>query len=301
MRFFCFCTFSFIMALVTLPAMGQAPPAPIPAVPATPQPAPPVQNPQPSPQKPVPDYPEPRTLTLGAFYWLTGPGTEPSYYGGSQATDYETLTDWGRPHRSPGIEASMPITRTGELHLEFFRTKGDANQVAPAATDVFGYPFAQGDFLATQYQIQSAKLYLDDLLWPHKFPVAKFRVKSLWEVEWVQIKGSIDAPYIDAANVSTGVTASGTATHQIIYPVFGLAAEYALSRHVLLRAAATGFGIPHKADLWDGEATIAYRWGVFEIRGGGKAMHFKTSPNDTNYATGTLAGAFVGLRWHWSL
>lgn len=283
--------------------MGQAPQAPAPAPPAAQAPATPAAPaPQPAaapgPQRAVPDYPDPRTLTLGAFYWLTGPGTEPSLYGGSQALDYETLKGLGRPHRSPGVEASFPITRTGELKFEFFRLKGDGNQIAPGSVDVFGTaPYTQGDYLATQYQLQSAKLYLDDLLFPHKFPVAKFRVKSLWEVEWVQIKATTDAPYIDA----TGVSASTSGTRQIIYPVFGLAAEYAIAPHVLLRASAAGFGIPHKGDLADAEATIAYRWGAWEIRGGGKALHFKTSPNDTEYLGATFAGAFVGLRWHWSL
>jgi hypothetical protein len=281
----------FAFSILSLPAQGQTP------VPPSPPPAP-VQAPaQPTTQKAVPDYPDPRTFTLGAFYWITGPGTEPSYYGGSQAPDYETLTDWGKPKKAPGVEASLPITRTGELHFEYLRVKGDGNQASPATIDIFGGTYNPGDYLATQYQIQNAKFYLDDLLFPHKFPVAKFRLKSLWEVEWMQIKGTIDAPYIDA----TGVAASGSASHQIIYPAFGLAAEYALTPHVLLRAAATGFGLIHHADLWDAEATISYRRGMWEIRGGGKAFHFKTSPNSTEYVSATLAGAFVGLRWHWSL
>ena len=270
---------------------GQAPPTPV---------AQPPQSTQPAKQA-VPDYPDPRTLTLGVFYWVTGPGTQPSYYGGSQAFDYETLTNWGRPHRSPGIEASIPITRTGELHLEYFRTKGDGNQNSPGTLDIFGASYSQGDYLATQYQLQSGKLYLDDLLWPERFPVPRFRIKSLWEVEWAQIKSTIDAPLLDVALAPSGQKASADATRRIVLPAFGLAAEYALTPHVLLRAAASGFGIPHKADIWDTEATIAWRRGAWEIRGGAKALHFKSSPNNTAYVSGTLMGAFVGLRWHWSL
>lgn len=294
MTFIRFCVFSSIVVLQTLPAMGQAPVPPQTAQASqTTQPTPP-----PSAQRPVPDYPDPRTLTLGVFYWATGPGIEPGLYKGSQALDYETLKNLGKPHRSPGLEASLPITRTGEIHFEYFRTKGDGNQNAPTATNVFGNaPYVQGDYLATQFQIQSAKLYLDDLLFPHRFPVSKFRVKSLWEVEWVSIKATTDAPYIDA----TGVSASTSGARQIILPVFGLAAEYAISPHVLLRATLSGFGIPHKADLADAEATIGYRHGMWEIRAGGRALHFKSSPNNTEYFSGTLAGAFVDLRWHWSL
>jgi hypothetical protein len=273
----------------------------------TPQSQPPAASTQPAPvqgQNAVPDYPDPRTLTIGAFYWVGGPGIEPGYYGGSQAPDYETLTDWGKTHRSiPGLEAIVPITRTGEIHFEYFRGKGDGNQTTSVANlDVFGANYVQGDYLATQYQFQGAKLYLDDLLFPHKFPVAKFRLKSLWEVEWVQIKGTIDAPLLDVVLAAEGEGAdSANAVRNIVLPTFGLAAEYALSRHVLLRASIAAMGIPHHSDLVDAEATISYRLGSWEIRGGGKALHFKSSPNSEEYVAATVAGAFVGVRWHWSL
>jgi hypothetical protein len=242
-------------------------------------------------------------LTIGAFYWVPLQGEQPSYYGGSQAPDYETLTHWGKPHNIPGLEAIFPITRTGELHFEYFRGKGDGNQIEPAANlDVFGAGYVQGNYLATQYQFQGAKLYLDDLLFPHKFPVARFRLKSLWEVEWVQIKGTIDAPYVDATLAAEGLASdSANASRNIVLPTFGIAAEYALTRHVLLRASLSGFGIPHHSDLADAEATISYRLGSWELRGGGKALHFKSSPNNTEYVSDTVAGAFVGVRWHWSL
>jgi hypothetical protein len=277
--------------------MGQTPQTPQSQPPA----AAPVQTAPPAtPQRAVPDYPDPRTFMIGAFYWATGPGKETSFYGGANATDYETLTDWGRAHRSPGIEVSFPITRTGELHAEYFRTKGDGNQTASTLIDIFGNQYAQGDYLATQYQIQAVKLYLDDLLFPHKFPVAKFRLKALYGVEYVQVKGTIDAPILDVTLVPLGENAIATSSKQVIDPDFGIAAEYALSPHVLFRADASGFAIPHKAVIWDAEATLAYRRNSWEIRGGGKAFHVKTSPNSVQYSSTTLTGAFVGLRYHWS-
>jgi hypothetical protein len=289
------CVFSSILLVLALPAVGQ-----------TQQSQPPAASTRPAPaqaQTAVPDYPDPRTLTIGAFYWIPAPGKEPSYYGGSQAPDYETLTNWGKPHNIPGIEVVFPITRTGELHFEYFRGKGDGNQNTSVPNlDVFGAGYVQGNYLATQYQFQSAKLYLDDLLFPHKFPVAKFRLKSLWEVEWVSIKGTIDAPIVDATLAAEDLAAdSANASRQIILPTFGLAVEYALSPHILLRATLSGFGIPHHSDLADAEATISYRHGMWELRGGGKALHFKSSPNTDEYVAATVVGAFVGVRWHWSL
>ncbi len=280
---------SVLLSLPFLPVSGRAQSAPVPAPAATSQPA--------AGQPAQPDYPDPRTLTFGVFYWMTGPGAGPNLYGGNQAYDYETLKDLGKAKSAtPGIEASLPITRTGTLNFEFFQAKGDGNQNAPAVLDLFNTGFGQGTPLATQYQIQAAKVYLDDLLFPHKFPVAKFRLKSLWEFQYVRMKSTINAPLL--ATVSPQIA---TGTNQIFLPMFGLAAEYAIARHVLLRANASGFGIPHKADVWDAEATIAYRRGMWELVGGGKAFHFKTSPNNVEYLSDTLMGAFVGLRWHWSL
>src|ERR1022692_2010055 len=88
------CALSSIFIFLSLPAMGQEPQSQPPAA-QTPAAQPPA--PQPTVSQPSgPDYPDPRTFTLGIFYWATGPGQQTSYKGGSQATDYETLTDWGR-------------------------------------------------------------------------------------------------------------------------------------------------------------------------------------------------------------
>lgn len=276
----------------TLPQIGLAQSQQPPAAPAAPPPA--QQN-----TKAQPDYPDPRTLTFGVFYWLTGTGggITPDLHGGNQAFDYETLYDLGKPKRgTPGIEISMPITRTGTLHFEIFQTKGDGNQTAPVALDLFGQSFNQGDYLASQYGILASKLYLEDLLFPHKFPVAKFRLKSLWEFQYIHMKSTIDAPAYDLTSPETAI-----GTRQIFLPTFGIAAEYALTPHTLARVDASGFGIPKKADIWDASATISYRHGAWEIYGGGKALHFKSSPNNVEYLVDTLSGAFVGIRWHWSL
>ena len=284
---------------------GQAVPGPAqtpaPAVQAAPTPQQPASPASPAatatPAQNVPDYPEPRTLTLGAFYWFTGPGTDTGIFGGHQATDYSTLADIGRPHRTPGFELFFPITRTGELHVEVFRASGRNNQTTPVQTDIFLVEIPATSYLSSSYRISTGKVYLDDLLWPHKFPVSRFRLKSLWEFDYVAVRGVVDAPYQDAIGFQT----TGTGTRNIYYPAFGIAAEYALTKHILFRASASGFGFPKKADLWDAEATLGYRHGSIEVRGGAKAFHYKTSPTNDEYMKGTLAGAFVDVRYHWSL
>jgi hypothetical protein len=288
--------FSYIVLLGSLPAVAQVtqPATGVPATPAAAQ----QSAPAPAPAKNVPDYPEPRTLTFGAFYWFTGPGTNPGIFGGTQTTNYSTLKDIGRPHRTPGVELFFPISRTGELHVEFMRTSGTGNQNAPVDTNLFTTPFKKGDLLASSYRITQGKVYLDDLLFPHKFPVSKFRVKALYEFTYTAVRASVDAPVADASGTGFG-PAQGT--RNIYYPELGVAPEYALTPHVLLRAAAAGFAIPGKAVITDGEATIGFRHGFLEIRGGVKFLHFKTSPKTDDYLKGTLTGAFVDVRIHYAL
>src|SRR5579871_5276266 len=120
--------FCYIFVLSAVPAFGQVG-APVPGLPPTQPPAAAPAPPAPAaPAKNVPDYPDPRTLTFGAFYWFTGPGTNPGIFGGAQATTYSTLPDLGRPHRTPGFELFFPLSRTGELHVEVMRTSGSGNE-----------------------------------------------------------------------------------------------------------------------------------------------------------------------------
>ena len=192
----------------------------------------------------------------------------------------------------------MPITRTGSLHLEVFQTAGDGNQYASEATTVFSAPVAVGDYLATNYRVRGVKFYLDDLLYPHKFPVARLRFKSLLGIEWLGVNASVDEPYFDAANSGQTTRFRPRSPKNIIYPSLGAAMEYAVSKHVLFRIDASGFGWYHRSDFWDADASLSWRVGHVEIYAGGKALHFKTSPKDPEFLIGTFAGALVGVRWH---
>jgi hypothetical protein len=249
----------------------------------------------------VPDYPDPRTITFGLFEWATLPGVGPDVKGGKIATGYSTLDHLGKDHPiTPGVEFSMPITRTGLIHLEAFLNKGDGSQNAAQETTLYGVQYLPGDYLSTQYQTRSAKIYYEDLLWPYKFPVSKFRVRSLWEFQWVGLTDTIDAPLKTTATNSSGTPQSNTAMGggTILWPTFGLAPEYALSPHVLLRGEISGFAFPHHAVLWDAQATLSYRHKSWEVMAGYRALHYKSSPQDSEYVFQTVDGGFVDLRWH---
>ena len=59
-----------------------------------------------------------------------------------------------------------------------------------------------------------------------------------------------------------------------------------------------GFALPHHFNLWDLDASVAYRLGKIELRGGARALHFRSSSQSDYWVRGTLSGAFVGVRWY---
>ena len=247
----------------------------------------------------IPDYPDRRTITIGLFYWLTIPGDGADLKTGHQVPDLETLDNLGPHHKAPGLYIAVPITRTGEIKFEGWIGKGDGNQTAKNTLDLFNTTINPGDYLATQYQIKAGKIYLDDLLWPYKFPVSRFRLKSLWEVQWISVSTTIDAPLVAATETSGSITTeTAVGSRQVVLPTFGLAAEYQLTPHVLFRADASGFGLPHRSDIWDADATLSYRHNKWEVRGGFKAVHFKTSPRNAEFISDTISGGFVGVNYH---
>lgn len=253
-----------------------------------------------APKSTAPDYPDPRgTVTIGLYYWATANGTGPNLTGGSQAPDYETLDAIGKPKAGQAADLVVPISRTGAIHLDYARIQGTGSQTLKVNDDLLANQFYSGNYLATTYKLQTARIYLDDLFWPHKFPVSRLRVKSLWGFEYMTVNASVNAPLAPQTDaVGNAITTYSEGSRSIYLPSLGMAAEYAVTPHVLLRADVAGFGLHHKAEFWDASATLAWRRSHFEVVGGFRALQFKTSPNNVEYLSGRLDGAFVGLRYH---
>jgi hypothetical protein len=273
------------------PQSPSAQSAPIPASPAPPA-APAV--------KPAPDYPDPRGLMLGAFYFTTQSYRGGDISSGHQATAFEDVYNLGKGHGTPGFEASYPITRTGTVYGEYWVAKYDGNQNLAYQTNPFAQTYLAGSTIATTEKVEHSRFYLDDLLWPHLFPVPRFRVKSIWAVEWTKVSATVDTPGVQASTSATGLTSGGpiAAAHSVILPEFGLAAEYALTPHVLARFDVMGFGIPHHADTWESDAYLSVRRHSIEVVVGGKALHYKTTAQSSDYFIGNVFGGYLELRWH---
>lgn len=269
-------------------------PAPVPAEPAERPQAPPPPPPLPPRSK---DYPDPQGLTFGVFYWIALPGQEPDIKTGKKSGQFEDLLNIGKPKQAPGVEISYPISRTGTLRAEGFQIKGAGSQTLRGDTAPLGLGYSKGDLLSTGYRVRGAKVYLDDLFWPHKYPVAKFRVKSQLGIQFLQARANLDAPLKATTTSLSTFTTNGT--KQLFLPVIGMAAEYAVAPHVLFRVGGSGFALPHKSYYYDGDASLAIRRKHVELVVGFKALGFRTSPNSEYLLKDILSGGYGGLRWHW--
>jgi hypothetical protein len=247
----------------------------------------------------VPDYPDKRSFVISAYYLSPLSSNGPNIEDGDTAgTTYETLLGLGKYSQSVAAEIGVPITRTGMLYLDVERFHGNGNQSLTQDATINGYPFSKSDYISSNYRVTTGRLYLDDLLWPHKFPVARLRFKSIWAIRYTGVHTTVDAPFADQVAGIPGQSTSRKDTH-IFLPEFGLAMEYAIAPHVLLRIDGAGFGIPSHSAFGEASGTIAVRQKHVEVVGGVRMMHFRTSPQSDEYEVGTMTALFGGLRWHW--
>ena len=272
-----------------------------PASPAAPQTTggqtPAEQSLPPQPTSTEPDYPLPRSFTLGVFGFKPISSDGPDIRNGHAATSiYESVPKLGSYRSSIGLDGSFPITRTTVLAFEFERLRGSANHTLTVGSYLNGNPWAAGETLNISYRITTGRIYIDDLLYPHKFPVAHLRFKSIWGARYIGAESRIDDPAADIA--SPNATIADT-THHVFYPEFGLGMEYQPDKHVLFRVEGSGFAFPHRSGFGQTSATLSLREGHhLEVIGGLKTFHFKSSPKADEYMIGTAIMPFVELRWH---
>jgi len=236
--------------------------------------------------------------SLEGYYWLTT--TIPALRGGAAAPDYENLDYPGHGKSSFGITISIPVSQTAMLNFSGFQSKASSTSTAAQPLDLFGTTYAAGDFLTSNYTIRSLKLSFQDLLYPFpRKPQQKFRLKTLWEVQYDTISTNVNAPYAPTTDSSGNPlvnTVSGS--RYVVYPTFGLGAEYHPARYLSFNFDASGFAIPHHAVIADSEASMNLRFGAVELIVADKFYHFKTSPQNAEYFRATLYGPYAALRFY---
>ncbi|HEY1240332.1 MAG TPA: hypothetical protein VGF16_07225 [Bryobacteraceae bacterium] len=298
---FCVC----LWLVGSIGALAQQPaPAPEPGQ-NPPSPGPTTRLPPPLPPRPPDEYmPDEGKLSVGVWGWLgrgqpiidAGPVYGNDFFGNKvhiPVAPPSRLTFQGQPNLIGGADLTIPVIKRNQLRISYFRTNASGNIVAPTDLLLWGGSYAKGDYLSTSYRLQNVKVSYEFVTWPFPIGSRKVRLKTLWQFQYTHMTTAFDAPLKSTDNGPN--TASGNKT--LYAPTLGLGIDYYVTPHFRVEANGTGFMIPHRWTIWDTDASMAYRVGKVELRLGGKAFHFRTSPKSDYYLRGTLAGAFVGVRF----
>jgi hypothetical protein len=240
-------------------------------------------------------------VSFEPIYWLNN--AQPALYGGATAAAFGNLSYPGNANNSVGGEISMPAGRSNSLRISYFRSQGTGNSTLTQDSTIFTEAYNAGDYLNASYTIQSGKISWDYLSYTWHKPAGAIRLKTLWELQFVDVGTNVVAPFkpvvIDSSgNVTDSNTATGSA--KLFLPTFGVELEQGIGRYFRWEAKVSAFGLPHRSDIWDAEGSVAFRVNRFEVLAGEKAYHFKTSPKGDQYFADTLSGVYVGIRYYWS-
>jgi hypothetical protein len=196
----------------------------------------------------------------------------------------------GNAKVAEGAVITFPTGHENNLEFTYLQAGGQGSTILGATENFFGNDFTGGDTVASNWHIRAMKLSWNYLTYPYPSNGAKFRLKTLWEVQYVGASSSFDAP-ADVNAVSTQGSKS------VVLPTLGLGIEYHPAKRVRFEAKASGFGILHHAVIWDAEGSLVVRIGKIEAIAGDRLLHYKTSPKADEFLNQTVGGPYVGLRW----
>jgi hypothetical protein len=295
-----------LLAVLSILGDQQQPPPPPPTQQQQPPPPPTGVEPTPPIPKPSVQLPAPRPApaitterdtggdgwSIEPIYWLAHEA--PTIRQGRKNT-VPNPGDLGFPGRSkyaPGFEITIPTGHENSVDIQVFEARGQGNSILGVTEAFFGNFYAIHDVLATSYRMRTYKASWNYLTWPYPSAGAKFRLKTLYEIRYTSVTANFDAPAdINAAPV--------IGSKSSIRPSLGVGIEYHPAKHVRFEMKASGFAFPHRGDIYDGEASLVFKGPHFEVMGGGRIFHYKTSTNDDEYFTQTLWGPYGGLRLIW--
>jgi hypothetical protein len=288
--------------------------------PAAPQAPAPQQPQEPAAETPTPTQPETQRLKLpppppkvvdvrmpgeaGYYVGITGwlPIGQSFIDKGHAAlfTDPSKLQLAGNSKGAFGAEIGIAAGLHNSIRVSGFQSKQSGSTTAPHEIVIFTQTYAAGDQMSTSSKLTDLKLSYEYLTWPYPAEARHFRLKTLWQVQYISMNTTFDAPILSATPNSSGIFTSyaSQGSKSFITPSFGLGVHEYATRNFRFEANVSGFMLPHRWHLLDSDATIAYRAGRLELRAGAKGFIFRTSPKTDFFYRGTVGGAFVGLRWY---
>lgn len=305
---------------------AEAAPPPLPAQPAPPAPAEQQQTPPATPQEPMaptsgpiiqaapelPKYPDVRLpgetgWSVGLLVWT--PRQQPVFNRGDAAyfPQASQVTMQGTPKFSQGVELGIAVGQHNAIRVSWFTTRAAGDFTNAEDLTLFNQTYPAGTLISTNYNVQNIKLSFDYLTWPYPVEARRFRLMTLWQVQYTSARAGFDAPQLPLvdANGNPLVDASGNPisyaaqqTRWFISPTFGIGAHEYVTKDFRVELNVDGFAIPHHWTIWDTDADLNYRVGHLEVRAGVKGFHFKTSTSSDFYMKGTFFAPMVGLRWY---
>jgi hypothetical protein len=264
----------------------------------------------PAPPPRLPDVRQPGETGWWAGIDVWFPTQKPVFDKGKGAafTEDARVSLQGKPKYADGAELGMAVGLHNTLRFSYFETKASGNvESIPTTLHLWNQTYEPGTYLATTYRLQHGKMSFDYLTWPYPVESRRFRLKTLWQVQWTQIRTVFDAPkkpvldetgfpLVDASG--NPISYAGIGSRWFISPQFGLGTAYYGGRHFRWEANAAGWAWPHRNAVWDADTSVNLKYGHFELRVGAKAFHFKTSTQAEYFGKGTMGSAFVGVRWY---
>jgi hypothetical protein len=206
----------------------------------------------------------------------------------------------GQSHGAFGAEVGVAAGLHNQIKVGYFFSKTSGSTTAPTDLVVFGQTFSKGEPMTTNAKLSDAKISFEYLTWPYPVERRHFRLKTLWQVQYVTMRAVYDDPVKSATPDSGGniTSVSVLGSKSYFTPAFGLGLHEYATRSFHFEADISGFAWPHRFQLVDSEVTIGYRVGHIAVRGGVKYFHFRSSPQQDYFYRANLVGAFVGVRWH---
>jgi hypothetical protein len=274
----------------------------------------PAQTGQPNISAPpeLPKYPDVR-MPGESGMWLGIGGSEPTnspiFNKGrdSGITNNSLITFQGRPKLGESAEVGVAMGLHNALVVSGFETRAAGNFTSASPLTLWSTSYNQGVLISTDYNLQELKLSFEYLTWPYPVESRRFRLKTLWQVQYVNIYTGFNAPLLPITGPNGGVlygsngqpvSYEATGKRWFVSPTLGLGGAYYLSKFVRLELNGSGFAFPRHWTIWDTDASLNIRFGHFELGGGARAFHVKTSTDGPFYVRGTLIVPQVSLRWY---
>jgi len=293
------------------PAAQQAPPAAPPA-PAQDQPGAATSGPVISAPPELPKYPDVRMpgesgWSLGAYVWV--PKEHPIFDRGRASffPQASQMTMRGTPKFSDGAEFGIAVGLHNTLRISWFTARAAGDLTSPVDLTAWNQTYVAGTLISTNYTVQDFKLSFDYLSWPYPVESRRFRLLTLWQLQYLSVRTVFDAPQLPLVD-STGaplvdaggnpISYAGQGTKWFLSPTFGLGAHEYITKDLRFEINASGFAVPHHWTIWDTDASINYRIGHIEVRAGVKGFHYKTSTAGDFFVKNTMLSPVVSLRWY---